>query len=163
MNSDFPTGDPHCPECKGTGIYRGFSKIEPCRTCTGSQKNATIDDVLDFMDACETMQPGIFNDKPDSAVNGGDWTANIPLDAPIDASDLVVEVDPRTLARGDTFQMKNETCPEYPCWVLFKVAEREPPRRGRCYQLIGVQPSGPFKDVPAVSEEMWHAATRELS
>ena len=34
-----PIGDPEpCPDCKGTGIYEGFTAVEDCRTCGGSGK-----------------------------------------------------------------------------------------------------------------------------
>jgi hypothetical protein len=29
-----------CPDCKGTGEYRGFSVVEPCRTCKASEQNS---------------------------------------------------------------------------------------------------------------------------
>ena len=30
---------PDCPECQGTGLYRGFNSIEPCQLC----QNRTVD------------------------------------------------------------------------------------------------------------------------
>lgn len=31
----IPGSEP-CPDCKGTGIYEGFTQVEDCRTCGGS-------------------------------------------------------------------------------------------------------------------------------
>lgn len=29
----LPGEKPNCPDCKGTGVYVGFTRMEPCRTC----------------------------------------------------------------------------------------------------------------------------------
>ena len=36
-----------CPDCKGTGIYRGLRAIEPCRKCGG--EGVLVEDVMDII------------------------------------------------------------------------------------------------------------------
>lgn len=55
---DFPTGDPNCPDCKGTGTYQGLGKREPCGTCSKKAgSNADLSDALEFVDLVEELFP----------------------------------------------------------------------------------------------------------
>lgn len=61
--ADFPIGDPHCPDCHGTGRYQGLGAEEPCRTCGEKEgDNASLEDVLDFGDLGEELFPGAQDD-----------------------------------------------------------------------------------------------------
>lgn len=60
---DFPIGDPHCPDCHGTGSYQGLGAAEPCKTCEKKEgDNASIEDALGFGDLVEEMFPGELKD-----------------------------------------------------------------------------------------------------
>lgn len=62
--NDFPTGDPHCPDCNGTGRYQGLGAEKPCRTCEKKEgDNASIEDALGFGDLVEEMFPGELKDE----------------------------------------------------------------------------------------------------
>ncbi len=65
--NDFPTGDPHCPDCGGQGYYQGIGAKEPCRTCSKKEGDpATIEDALEFGDLVEELFPGAQEDDSDS-------------------------------------------------------------------------------------------------
>lgn len=85
--SDFPTGDPHCPECRGEGVYRGLNTIEPCRTCGKKEgDNADIEDALKFGDLVEALFPG-SQDYPNPVGDPIQDTLDAVGDTGVDLSD----------------------------------------------------------------------------
>jgi len=82
---DFPIGDPHCPDCHGTGRYQGLRAAEPCKTCGEKEGDtASIEDVLEFGDLVENLFPGAQDDKDPPPVDVGAIQAT--LDAAPDLS-----------------------------------------------------------------------------
>jgi len=74
---DFPIGDPHCPDCHGTGRYQGLGAAEPCRTCEKKEgDNASLEDALEFGDLVEDLFPGAQDEPGGSAIR----TRTLPVE-----------------------------------------------------------------------------------
>ena len=74
---EYPTGDPHCPDCGGKGTYQGLGAVEPCRTCSPKEgDSSSVEDALGFLELVDELFPeGIDEDT----IAGNTGTPSDPL------------------------------------------------------------------------------------